>query len=342
MENGISVIIITRNEALTIGKALASVREFADQVVLVDTGSTDDTLRIAREHPQQPEIHQTPWQNDFSAVRNLAISLCKHAWCLVLDGDEYIDESCRPNVRRLIESKMGEDSGLLYAPLIDNLNGSLLRNNPRIFSRRETLRYTGRVHEYLRDSRGAGVACLHEIIIKHSGYLPDIYQQKNKYSRNKALLEMQISEEPDSFRWKYFHLRYMEIPSPEALSVLHEFGRLPMPFESDTEVYAFNAKSRLIQCLLEEGCWEEAQAQASELYRYYSDYDTTLLYIAATLRSARSVFENIIADCNEKLVKTSALMKHEYLHESTHPSLRDRLQDELTFLCSRLLNAEEK
>lgn len=342
MDRGISVIIITRNEASTLSRTLTSVREFANQTVIVDTGSTDETLSIARVHPVRPEIHQVLWENDFSAVRNVAISLCKHSWCFVLDGDEYVDEACQHLVRPLIEEKMSQAPLALYAPLIDNLNGTLLRNNPRIFSRRQSLRYCGRVHEYLRDNRATEVAYLHEIKVNHSGYLEEAYQQKDKFSRNRRLLEMQIREEPDSYRWKYFLLRYLEIPSPAALSVLRDFGRLPLPFERDIEVYALNAKSRLVQCLLEDGCWQEAEKQAKELYQHYRDYDTSLLYIAATLRSAQNAFADVILDCDKKLSEASGLSQHPYLHEITHPELEERLRDELTLLCSRLPDAEEK
>lgn len=336
--NGISVIIITCNEEKSLGRALDSVRNVADQVVIVDTGSTDETVRIARSHPLRPDVYETSWVNDFSAVRNMAISLCRYAWCLVLDADEYIDERCRPHVRRLMEKHLSERPRSLYAPLIDNLNGKLLRNNPRIFSRRDSLKFHGRVHEYLRDTEDSEVGYLHEIVINHSGYLTEFCDQNEKYSRNQALLRLQMDEEPDSFRWKYFSLRYMDIPSPGALSVLHDFGRIPLPYDSSIEVYAFNAKSCLIQCLLDEGCWDDAYVHVSELYLHYQDYDTTLLHIAATLRYARRKLEQAVIDCDEKLTQAPQLERNEYLHATVHPELINHLQDELSSLHCGLFN----
>ena len=325
MQNGICVLLLTKNEAVSIEKALNSLFGIADQVVIVDTGSTDDTLAIARAHPLQPEVYETVWSDDFSAARNTALSYCRYAWCLFLDADEYIDEACRPLVRHLIEEALTTDPKPLYAPLIDNLNGNLLRNNPRIFAARNTLKYRGRVHEYLSDLSGADVVSLHDILIKHTGYLPAMHDQQQKHQRNLNLLRLQMKEEPDVYRWKYFILRYLSFSSAEALAVLEDFGRLRLPYNQDIEVYAFNAKSRLIHYYLDKGMWEKAYQHASELYAYYKDYDSTIIYVCSSLYFSYEKFQSSIAESEKYLACLSTLEKDVYHHEVTNPALVDRL-----------------
>lgn len=338
MQYGICVLIITRNEALSIEKTLNSLCGIADQIVIVDTGSTDDTLTVARSHPLQPEVYETVWNNDFSAARNTALSYCRYAWCLVLDADEYIDEVCRPAVRHLIEEALRTDPKPLYAPLIDNLNGNLLRNNPRIFAVRKTLKYRGRVHEYLSDPSGTEVVSLHGIVIKHTGYLPGIHDQKEKNQRNLRLLRLQMKEEPEVYRWKYFLLRYLSFSSAEALSVLEDFGGLSLPFEQDVEVYAFNAKSRLIHYYLEKGLWDKAYKHASDLYVYYKDYDSTITYIYASLYFSIDNFKKTIMESEKQLSSISELEKDVYLHEVTSPQVVDHLRIKLENFRAGLAN----
>lgn len=338
METGICVLIITKNASRSIETTLNSLFDIADQIVIVDTGSTDTTLDIVRAHPLRPEVHKIVWSNDFSAARNTALYYCRYSWCLVLDADEYIDEECRPYVRHLIEEKLLSDPMSYYAPLIDNLNGSILRNNPRIFAIRNTLKYHGRVHEYITGQQSAKTIALHDIVIKHTGYLPDIHDQKLKHQRNLELLRLQIDEEPDVYRWKYFILRYLSSSSLEALAILEDFGRLPLPFPEDIEVYAFNAKSRLIHYYLEAGEWEKAKKQSTELLTHYRDYDSTLIYIYSSLYYAFDKFKNTISECEEKLSTISQLERDLYLHEITNPQLLVHLQNKLSNLSAGIKN----
>lgn len=342
MEKGLSVLLITRNEAKTISTALNSLGNIADQIVIVDTGSTDDTCDIAASHPLQPEVYEIEWKEDFSAARNTALTFCRYSWCMVLDADEYLDEACRSSVRQLVETTLENDPQSLYAPLIDNLNGNFLRNNPRIFQRRDTLKYYGRVHEYLSDQSNTKIVALHEIVIKHTGYLSGIHNQDQKHERNIRLLRQQIKEEPDLYRWKYFLLRYIDIQSHEAFSLLNDFGRLPLPYPSDIEVYAFNAKTRLIQNHLENEEWKMAYEHAAELYNFYKDYDTSLLYVTSKLHSAYRLFESTLDECENILTDAPSLRKDEYLHERTSPELMLQLQHEMSIIRSGLYDVTEK
>ncbi len=85
----LAATLIARNEARCITRCLESLRPWVDRIVLVDTGSTDDTVALAR--ACGAEVHSLDWPDDFSAARNHALDLADADWNLVLDADEWIE-----------------------------------------------------------------------------------------------------------------------------------------------------------------------------------------------------------------------------------------------------------
>ncbi|HZP47995.1 MAG TPA: glycosyltransferase family 2 protein [Vicinamibacterales bacterium] len=94
----LSVTVITRNEAADIDAALASVR-FADEIVLVDAMSTDDTVAIARQHTDRIVVREWPGYID---QKNYAASLARHDWILSLDADERVTPELAAEIQRLL------------------------------------------------------------------------------------------------------------------------------------------------------------------------------------------------------------------------------------------------
>lgn len=99
----LSVAIITKNEGNKISDCLASIR-FADQVVIVDSGSTDDTLRIAADFGC--EVYLEDWKG-FGPQKQSAIDKCRNRWVLVLDADESIPENTASRIRAVCRSASG-------------------------------------------------------------------------------------------------------------------------------------------------------------------------------------------------------------------------------------------
>ena len=100
LQYGISLCMIVKNEEVFLRGCLDSVKDFVDEIVIVDTGSEDATLQIARE--AGAKIIETEWNDDFSAARNLSLSEANYEWILVLDADERIAKRDLEQLKQLI------------------------------------------------------------------------------------------------------------------------------------------------------------------------------------------------------------------------------------------------
>src|SRR5471030_1006215 len=102
---GISLCMIAKNEARFLSDALRSVADVVDEICIVDTGSTDETLAIAE--PFGAKIKQVEWRDDFAWARNEALAMATRAWILVLDADERLIETSRDELKAVGASPAG-------------------------------------------------------------------------------------------------------------------------------------------------------------------------------------------------------------------------------------------
>src|SRR5690606_22915077 len=137
MKPFISLCMIVRNEERVLDRCLSSVNNLVDEIILVDTGSTDNTQEIAKKYTKN--IYHFEWINDFSAARNFAADKATGEWILVLDADEYVDED---NFREFIkllkednerfdayDAKIINFSGMSGEFLMQNYHDRIYRNN---------------------------------------------------------------------------------------------------------------------------------------------------------------------------------------------------------------------
>jgi tetratricopeptide (TPR) repeat protein len=188
--------MIARNEGATLGRCLASAAGVADEVIVVDTGSGDDTVAVASGHGATV-VHRR-WTDDFAAARNVALERAQGRWILVLDADEELPPDTRARLRDVVEAT---DADGLEVP-IQNLRGGEVASVHvalRLFRNVPALRYVGRVHERVRVARCAAAW----LPILHHGYA-DPATLAAKLARNRALLERAVAEEPDEPLLRYY------------------------------------------------------------------------------------------------------------------------------------------
>lgn len=98
----LSVIMIVKNEGAVLADCLRSVVEIADEIVVGDTGSTDDTAAVAAQFGAR--VHQIPWHNDFAQARNETIRLAWGDWLLHMDADEVLDPAGADEIREIVST----------------------------------------------------------------------------------------------------------------------------------------------------------------------------------------------------------------------------------------------
>jgi glycosyltransferase involved in cell wall biosynthesis/predicted Zn-dependent protease len=195
----LSVCLIAKNEERFLGQCLESIRGLADQLIVVDTGSTDRTVEIARSHGA--EVHFRPWDFDFSAARNEVLRHANGDWVLMLDADEEL-----PAEQHAILREHMDAAGVIAwrLPLVEaGREDEGVSQVPRLFRNAPALFYVSRIHEQvyasLETRRGQwglenkfGRAAL-----RHHGYNPEVVKSRDKIARNVRLLELANEEFPN-------------------------------------------------------------------------------------------------------------------------------------------------
>ena len=195
----LSVCLIVKNEEKFIGQCLKSVRELASQIVVVDTGSTDRTVEIAKEFGA--EVHTFAWCDDFSAARNAALEHATGDWVLMLDADEELSAEGREKLK----SAMNNPAVMAWRlPIVDGgREADGCSYVPRLYRNAPGLFYIGRVHEQVFSSievRRAEWGLENRIgdaTLIHHGYTVELTRDRKKVERNLQLLERAIQELPD-------------------------------------------------------------------------------------------------------------------------------------------------
>lgn len=186
----ICLVVIARNEAAHIGRLLDSVRPWVDDMLVLDTGSTDRTPALAAQAGAR--VAHTPWPDDFSLARNAALDLASADWHVVMDADEWLIEGgeALQALRQTPPAFVGTlaledhfDDGIAHTRLSRVLPG--------------TVRYAGRIHEQPRHALTIQPL---PVRIGHDGYLGS--RLKDKQGRNRKLLEAAVAEHPqDAYLW---------------------------------------------------------------------------------------------------------------------------------------------
>ncbi|MBC7545996.1 MAG: glycosyltransferase [Candidatus Sericytochromatia bacterium] len=198
----LSVAMIVRNEALRLPQAIASVRVIADELIVVDTGSTDGTPEIAAALGAQ--VHHAPWTDDFAAARNESLMHCTGDWILILDADETMTPEGAAALRAVIDRPHRVPT--LYQIRIqsqhDDGQASVDWDASRLFPRALHLRFEGRIHEQLpgqlADGRLLPRVPLPAVTVRHEGHRRTVGAALGKENRDVALLELAIAEQPSN------------------------------------------------------------------------------------------------------------------------------------------------
>ena len=243
----ISACVITKNEEINIERCIASYKDFVDEIILVDTGSTDNTVNLAKALGAKTYFFE--WCDDFSAAKNYALEQATGDWIIFLDADEYFQDGSAKRLNNVLMQIDAYNASLTKGNLAQNTSNAVslvhlrkynidtltnkslgYETNDRVF--RSNLRYQGKIHEtlYSPDASKTIGLFVKDVVIIHTGYSSDVV--KIKHERNIALLLKKDKCECGCLEYYYIASDYLAL---EGYEKAYEFAckSIGMPdFES--------------------------------------------------------------------------------------------------------------
>lgn len=197
----LSFCIIVKNEEQNLPQCLSSVRDVVDQMIVLDTGSSDRTSEIAKSFGA--EVYSFDWRNDFSAARNESLNYAQGDWVLVLDADEVLVPEIVPILKTAIEQKeylvfnlVRQEIGAAQSPY--SLISRLFRRHPEIwFSRPYHAMIDDQVMALLQREPHWKIGAISEVAILHEGYQAEVIAGRDKVNKARSTMEGFLATHPN-------------------------------------------------------------------------------------------------------------------------------------------------
>ena len=180
----LSLCMIVKNEESFLPKCLDSCRKWVDEIIIVDTGSTDRTMNIARDFGSK--VYEHAGGNDFAKHRNQSISYATGDWFFILDADEELILPTTIIISQAINDETADSIAVQVINLINKGTGFATFISVRFFKNHTGVRYEGIVHN---QEAGCSSTRFYPIQILHHGYNLDETIMKTKFDRTSSLLE---------------------------------------------------------------------------------------------------------------------------------------------------------
>lgn len=289
----VSVCMIVKNERELLPQCLESTR-WADEIIVVDTGSTDNTVEIAQSYGAR--VYHHPWENDFSLHRNQSIGYATGDWILILDADEVIKSDMTHFKKRL--GKIKEPVNGLVARVIEK-DRSTSWLGIRFYRRSSGIQFHGIVHN---KARYRGHCAATDIEIIHYGYSLDPVKMAAKRFRTESLLKRRLEKDDKDHAALYYmcQLKIGEKNYDEAEGYGLRFFQYvpvgPKNFEFYSVMYFY-----MSWIYLNQNDGEKAYAWAMKGLEFYPN-DVDLNYILARI-GYQSKRDDILKQYGEKYLQ---------------------------------------
>jgi tetratricopeptide (TPR) repeat protein len=199
--NTITFSIIVKNEEKNLPKCLDSIKELVDEIVVLDTGSTDNTVVIAKYYGAK--VHYFEWCNDFAIARNEALQYLTGDWVLVLDADEVLTPEIIPFIREAIEDPNRISINLIRHEL--GASQSPYSAVSRLFRRHPDIKFDRPYHAIIDDSLQQllqrephwQIADLARVAVLHYGYQTEAIISQDKYNKARKTMEGFYQKNPN-------------------------------------------------------------------------------------------------------------------------------------------------
>ncbi len=212
MKTRLSICMMVKNEEKYLEECLQSLQPLRDaitsELIIVDTGSEDNTVEIAKRFTDQVYFH--PWGNDFSAMRNITLKYSTGEWVLIIDADEVL-KHCQPVIDFLQSSKRKQYASIAIAikNMVDVENdifSSMVAF--RFFKNDGYFHFEGAIHNQAK-FKGEALA-MPEVYLLHYGYIPtDRELMERKFLRTGTILKQELEKDPGNvYYWTQLSVTY--------------------------------------------------------------------------------------------------------------------------------------
>jgi tetratricopeptide (TPR) repeat protein len=286
----VSLCMIVKDEEAMLPQCLASIVDFVDELIVVDTGSADRTVAIAEEFGATVLHHE--WDGDFAAARNAGLEAATSDWLLYLDADEVLVDGEGEKLRELLGHTWREGIFFVETNHVGELEDGVgvQHNALRLFKNRPAYRFKGRVHEQFAHALPREVERVEYSLVRieHYGYLGQVREDKNKSKRNLELLQRQLADGVDT-PFLHFNLGSEQAAAGDVAGSLGHLTRAWAQLERDpqrTEMGFFPSLSaRLVKSLNANRRHAEAIAQGDEILALLPDFTDIVLEQALAQRA---------------------------------------------------------
>ncbi|MFP5504328.1 MAG: glycosyltransferase, partial [Candidatus Sericytochromatia bacterium] len=226
----LSACLIVKDEAANLPRCLGAIKDWVDEIVVVDTGSTDDTVAIAESFGAK--VFHFPWCDDFAAARNESLAHATSDWVLVVDADEELVVTDGEALRAALRCRIPAG----YTSKLANIDGhGAIENDApvmRLFQRDDRIRFAGRLHEQVGPSLevlGWPVGWLDAFSFRHYGYQTRVVRERGKGERNIAIARAETeANSGDPLAWLNLGRSYtLDQRHEEAIAAFDRMAALP-------------------------------------------------------------------------------------------------------------------
>ena len=282
----LSLCMIVKNEEAILQQSLRRVDRYVDEIIVVDTGSTDRTKDIARSCGAK--VYDFTWRNDFSTARNFSLEKASCDWVLVLDADEIITDFKVDTIQNVMKADQPMIGRIKLINIVSDTTGEKRSSEriSRLFNRR-LFHYEGIIHEQIvrKDGKLFNMIPV-EITVEHFGYTQEVIQRTHKIARNITLLEQALEKSPEDVYLLYQLGKsyYMDKNYIEAVAYFKRALALPINYFLE---YVENLVETYGYALINSGNYSEAlNLENYELY-YAGSTDYRFLMGLVSMNNGR-------------------------------------------------------
>ena len=284
----LSLCMIVRDEEEMLPRCLGAIAPVVDEMIVVDTGSRDATIEIARSFGARVIEHE--WTDSFAEARNVSFDAAAGDWLMFLDADEVLVSEDAEQLRALTGHTWREAFYLVETSYLGEPGDGFAATDSlvRVFRNRPQYRFEGRVHEQITPTLPVyAPGRIHQttVRIRHYGYLKGVRSARAKSQRNIALLRKQAEERPpDAFL--HFNLGAEYAADGDTAAALIQFERAwSMIVAQGSAVdyrYAPPLVARMVEAMRQRGRLDDAASLAAEGLRRYPEF-TDLVFAQARI-----------------------------------------------------------